>query len=314
MWTVRYIFFILCLLSFVESHGQISNVYNELRNLNFKITTTDTILGWRRDGNLRLNFGQTHYENWVQNNNSRLDLNVQLNQRIYYQYRKNLWDNQVYLQYGLSKLYGEGLQKSLDRLEVNSIYGKIINPHLSYSYFANFRTQFSNSYDYKRDEKKDYRISGFMSPSFLTTGVGIMWRRNNNLYINLAPVTWRLVSIISPVYKYNNQEKKFINSDETEVFGIPAGNSSIHHLGFNASLYYKLELFKKRWSIENRLALYSNYLSNPKNFDIDYTFNTRYKINKFVSTNFSIQAVYDDDVFAGFQIRENFSIGLNLNI
>lgn len=304
---------LITLLIFNFSSGQISNVYNELRNINFKIPATDTIIGWKREGNARLNFGQVHYENWVKNNNSRLNFESKLNQRIFYIHRKTIWDNKIYLQYGLSKLYGENIQKSTDLIEINSIYGRIINPKFSYSYFINFKTQFSNSYDLRKDKDKEYRISGFMSPFYITSGAGLMWRRDNNFYINFAPLTWRLTSIISPVNRYNKQEKKFLSNEETEVFGINKGENSIHRLGLNASLYQKYTFFKK-WTIENRLNFYSNYLDEPENIDLDYTFNTSYKINKYISTNFMVQALYENKAFSGFQIRENFSIGLNLNI
>jgi hypothetical protein len=38
-------------------------------------------------------------------------------------------------------------------------------------------------------------------------------------------------------------------------------------------------------SIENRLNLYSNYLDDPQNVDIDYQMNVVMKINKYLSAN-----------------------------
>ena len=37
--------------------------------------------------------------------------------------------------------------------------------------------------------------------------------------------------------------------------------------------------------LENKLNLFQNYLEDPLNVDIDYTFNLELTINKFFSTN-----------------------------
>lgn len=66
-------------------------------------------------------------------------------------------------------------------------------------------------------------------------------------------------------------------------------------------------------SMENILAFYANYLDNPQNIDLDYTMNLVMKINKYLSTNLTLQTIYDDNAFKGFQVREVFGLGFNLN-
>ena len=68
----------------------------------------------------------------------------------------------------------------------------------------------------------------------------------------------------------------------------------------------------KNISVENILALYSNYLEDAQNVDIDYTMNLAMKVNKYISANLVFQAIYDDNVQRnGFQIRETFGLGFN---
>jgi hypothetical protein len=60
-------------------------------------------------------------------------------------------------------------------------------------------------------------------------------------------------------------------------------------------------------SIENRLNLYSNYLDKPQNVDIDYQMNIiMKKINKYMSANVAVQAIYDDNSIQAVQVREVF--------
>jgi hypothetical protein len=64
-------------------------------------------------------------------------------------------------------------------------------------------------------------------------------------------------------------------------------------------------------TMENTLNLYSNYLDKPQNVDLDYTTNIVMKINRYLTTNFVFQTIYDDNAFSGFQTRQIFGLGVN---
>ena len=64
--------------------------------------------------------------------------------------------------------------------------------------------------------------------------------------------------------------------------------------------------------IENAINLYSNYLEEPGNIDIDYLANLNMGINDFLSANLIFQTIYDDNAVGAFQIREIFGLGLNI--
>ena len=64
-------------------------------------------------------------------------------------------------------------------------------------------------------------------------------------------------------------------------------------------------------SVENILNLYSNYLEEAKNVDIDYQLNIVMKINKYLSTNLAFQTIYDDNAFRGFQTKQIIGLGVN---
>jgi hypothetical protein len=53
-------------------------------------------------------------------------------------------------------------------------------------------------------------------------------------------------------------------------------------LNLEALPHYKFNLMTNV-SIENRLNLYSNYLDNPENVDIDYQMNVAMRINKYLT-------------------------------
>jgi hypothetical protein len=79
--------------------------------------------------------------------------------------------------------------------------------------------------------------------------------------------------------------------------------------GASITAYYKFNLMTNV-SIENRLNLYSNYLDNRK-MSIDYQMNVAMRINKYLTANVALQAIYDDNSVKAVQVRELFGLGVN---
>ena len=88
------------------------------------------------------------------------------------------------------------------------------------------------------------------------------------------------------------------------------GDSTRFEFGASITAYYKFNIMTNV-SVENRLNLYSNYLDNPQNVDVDYQMNVIMKINKYLSANVALQAIYDDNSIQAVQVREVFGLGLN---
>jgi len=95
-------------------------------------------------------------------------------------------------------------------------------------------------------------------------------------------------------------------------FGVEEGKNTRFEFGASAGGYYKFHLMKNI-SMENILNLYSNYLEDPQNIDVDYTMNLVMNINKYISTTLAYQTIYDDNAFQGLQTRQVFGLGINYN-
>jgi hypothetical protein len=93
-------------------------------------------------------------------------------------------------------------------------------------------------------------------------------------------------------------------------YPLNKGKKMRYELGASLSGYYKFNLMENV-SVENILNLYTNYLEDPQNVDLDYQLNIVMKINKYLTTNFSYQTVYDDNAFRGLQTRQIIGVGLN---
>ena len=261
--------------------------------------TADLPDGWKKTGENTFLFNQSAFNNaWLAGGTSSMAGNFGLNYDFNYKKGAIVWDNKFIAAYGLTKLKGaERNTKTDDRLELNSLFGKKASGYWYYSAFLNFKTQMDSGFD----PTGVNRISHFFSPAYLQVGPGMLWKKSDNLKVNFAPATSRLIIV----------DGQFTKSGAS--FGVEQGKTLRYEFGASVSGYYKLNLIENV-SMENILNLYSNYLDKPENVDVDYQMNLVMKVNKYMSANVSFQAIYDDNanpIKSEVQIREVFGIGIN---
>lgn len=266
--------------------------------------------GWTKEGNFALLFNQSAFnDEWTGGGTSNLAGNLLLNYNLNYLRDDITWDNKFILDYGLTKQKTDDFaRKTSDRLEFNSIAGKQIEEsNWFYSLFLNFRTQITKGYNYDENAETGEIIrteyTNFLSPAYLQFGPGMLWKKSEDLYVNLSPATGRMILVDSDF----TSAPGYVDGD---YFGVDAEKSARWELGASISAYAKFGIIENV-SMENLLNLYSNYLEDPQNVDIDYTMNMNMKINDYLSTNLIFQAIYDDNAVKGFQIREVFGLGFN---
>ncbi|MCT4699957.1 DUF3078 domain-containing protein [Tenacibaculum haliotis] len=248
--------------------------------------------GWKRGGNISFLFNQSAFNNWLAGGANNISGTLGINYDFNYTKGDWTWDNKLLASYGLTKIKKEDIQKTDDRLEFNSLVGKKASGYWYYSAFLNFKTQMSST------DVAGVQTSHFFSPAYFQFGPGMLWKKSDDLKVNFAPATSKLIVVHSHL------------TDFGPAFGVKQGESSRYELGAAVNAYYKLDIMKNI-SVENILNLYSNYLEDFQNVDIDYTVNVVMKVNKYISANLSMQAIYDDNAYEGFQTKEIFGLGVN---
>lgn len=289
-------------------------------NAQDSVKPADTIKAWKSKGIFSLLLNQSSFSNWQAGGENNISGTVGVNYDLNYAKDDWTWDTKVIASYGLVKTNNSPFEKKTDdRFEFNSQVGKKAFGYWSYSFFLNFKTQLTKGYVYGTDEfGKEIRTenTNLLSPGYLTFGPGMAWKKDDNLKFNLAPVTSK-ITIVDSQYTSDRfvQEgdalvlKEYVDG---EYFGVDREKTFRYELGFYASAYYKLAIMTNV-TFENILSLYSNYLEDPQNVDLDYQLNVVMKINKYLSTNVSFQTIYDDNAFRGFQTREVFGLAVNVN-
>ena len=287
---------IFCALFSIVNYAQ--NTEKELISVTSTAETKakdTTNMGWKKGGNFVFLANQSAFNNnWLAGGTSNTAGNLVVNYDFNYKTPQMIWDNKVFVAYGLTKLKTQpDFSKTDDRFEFTSLLGKKATGYWFYSGFLNFKTQMDTGVDANGN-----KISHFFSPAYLQAGPGMLWKKSNNLKVNIAPATSRLIFVHDHFTAFGS------------AFGVEQGKTSRFEFGAALNGYYKFNIMENV-SIENILNLYSNYLDNPQNVDIDYQMNLSMKINKYLSTNLAFQAIYDDNAVGAFQIREVFGLGFN---
>jgi hypothetical protein len=249
---------------------------------------------WTKKGNFTLLVNQSSFDNWQAGGQSNISGNVGANYDFNYTKGNISWTNKVMMAYGLTQIKDQPEQKTDDRIEFISTAGKKAGGNWYYSLFFHFKTQM----DAGLDPANGIRNSQLFSPAYFQIGPGMLWKKSDNLRVNIAPATSRLILV----------DGRF--TEIASSFGVEQGKTSRFEFGAAVNGYYKFQIMENV-TFENILNLYSNYVEDPQNVDLDYQLNIVMKINKYLTTNFAFQTIYDDNAFRGFQTRQVIGLGVN---
>ena len=282
--------------------------------------------GWKKGGNVAITFNQSAFNNeWTGGGVANMAANVLVNYDMNLKKGDLVWDNKLIADYGVNKNDGDKrFTKNNDRLELKSLAGKKMKNNWYYSFYANAKTQMDTSFETVTndngtplittddfDEQKG--TSHFFSPAYFELGPGLLWKKSDNLKVNISPAAAKMTFVHAHFTEVAAAGVDAYN-EVKPYYGVEANKSMRFEVGAALQGYYKTNLMKNI-SMENTLGLYTNYLEEPQNVDVDYTMSLVMQINKAISTNLTFQAIYDDNAQRnGFQVREAFGLGLNFKL
>lgn len=245
---------------------------------------------WKVNGTFTFLFNQSTFTNWKSGGDNTIAGNIGINYDFNYKSGKWNWDNRVITGYGLSNIKDAGVRKTTDRFEYNSLLGLKSKKYWFFSFILNFKTQYSRGYDYKKTPKVP--ISDFFSPAYITTGPGMLWKRSDNMTVNIAPATARFT---------------FVSDEFSGKYGVEAGKNTKFALGFSLSAYIKFK-FLENVTMHNIIAMYSNYLQRAQNVDLDYQMRFSIPLNKYLGMDILLHTLIDDNASSKVQFKEIFGL------
>jgi hypothetical protein len=162
--------------------GQITEAEKKLRT-----HSSDTIMGWKTGGVVNATVAQTSLTNWIACGQNSLSLNGLFSGFANYNKGKSIWGNSLDLGYGLMKQGKEAdFQKTDDKIDILSQYGREAFKNFCYSALMNFKTQMTPCYNYPDDSTK---ISDLFAPAYITLALGLDFKPDAYFSAFLAPLT-----------------------------------------------------------------------------------------------------------------------------
>ena len=257
----------------------------------------DTTKIWTKGGVFQLNFSQVQLVNWAAGGASSISGLGQLN--VFANKRKNkwAWDNNLILAYGTIAEENKRSKKTDDRLELNSRLGHEIGGPWYASLLFQFRTQFTEGFDKDIDSLK---ISNLMAPGYILFGLGFDYKPNDKFSAYLSPVMTKTTFVTDQDLYYGNEE--------VELYGVKAGENSLFQMGAYANIFYTTPV-AENITFLTRLELFSNYLKNPSNIDVNWEMLWTFKVNEWFAATLNTIVIYDDDINIARKEGEEFKFG-----
>jgi hypothetical protein len=217
------------------------------------------------------------------------------------------WSNDLSIALGgimyLDKKNGNTIQKTDDRLDLSSSYGVKFSKYFYTSINAGFKTQMADGFNYPTDSVK---VSTFMAPGYLNLALGIDYIKSDKFSI--------FASLVAA-------KSTFVMDDSLSAagaFGVESGSRYRQEYGAYLKMKYDRTL-AKNIEMKSKLELFSNYLNNPQNIDVNAELLLIFRVNSLFTASAQWNLIYDDDinirdVNGGFGPRTQFKSVLGIGI
>ncbi|MBL7915712.1 MAG: DUF3078 domain-containing protein [Bacteroidia bacterium] len=246
---------------------------------------------WKTGGIVGLNFTQVSLSNWAAGGQNSISGIALFNYYANYNKGKNIWDNSIDLGYGLTQNGDADPIKSEDKIDLATKYGRYAFKHWYYSALLGFKSQFTPGYNYPDDSTK---ISNFLAPAYITLALGMDYKPNDNFSVMIAPLTGRIIIVndqdLADAGAYGVDPAEY-----NELFEkVKDGEKMRTEFGASIRALYKKDIIENV-NLQTKLELFSNYLEDPQNIDVNWEVLISMKVNKYITATLATQLIYDDN-------------------
>lgn len=261
--------------------------------INTKQEIPDSLKKWKFSGTLTLTTNQASYTNWSAGGETAFSVNSLLLYTIDYKNKKAQWNNTIKLGYGLVWKKDEDREKGDDIIDFTSKFGYKSFNKWYYSIIAGFNSQFDKGYN-----SDSVLISEFMAPGYLALSIGMDYKPNDNFSLLIAPLSGKITFVRND--SLANAGAFGVDAARYDEMGVLVtnGTHSKPEFGGAVKVVYQKEVLKNV-KLSTKLDLFSNYLENPENIDVNWEVDINLKVNKFLTATVSTKMIYDDDIKIG---------------
>jgi hypothetical protein len=250
---------------------------------------------WRSSIAFGINFTNVGLNNWAGGGQNALSFTGVVVGSIEYHKDRVHWSNLLDVAYGFQRLGKKEspFRKSDDRMYFQTKFAYEQTKKLRYAALVDFRSQFAEGFNYYDNVQLDssVKISDFLAPAYITASIGLEYLPFKSTSMIFSPVSAKYTIV-------NDQALS-----DSGAYGVERGQRIRKEYGVSFMLKYKAEIMKNV-SFATQLYLFDNY----KNFNVDVFWDCflYLKVNKYLTTTFTTNLIYDDDINI---TRDNGSVG-----
>ncbi len=215
------------------------------------------------------------------------------------------WDNLGLFQFGIQRL-GSGLiaqgadtapvpfQKAIDELRFNSKIGyqTAEGSKLFYAADFSFMSQLAPTYtgnanfpgNYLTELDNTTLAAKLFSPATITLSLGVDYKFSDKLSVFFSPLGSKFIIVADD------------NIAALDLHGNPHGENVFKALGALARINYVNKFANDKVGYTTSMALFSNYLKEPQNIDVDWVNEFSFQIFKGLAAAVTLNVFYDHDV------------------
>ncbi len=250
---------------------------------------------WVQKNKASVDLSQVSFSNWNAGGSNSISGLLGFESSANYRDKYFSWRNDVSVRYGINKQESRELRKTDDLFEINSDIGYKPNENSDWFYSAklNFKTQITNGYKYPN---KEIPISRLMAPGYLFFGGGMEYGKDiEELSFYFSPLTLKATFVLDEDLANAGSfgVTPAVLDDEGNV--IASGERVRKEVGILMTNSYEMEV-ATNVNLKHKVSLYSDYINNFGNVDLDWRVDFNFKVNSFIKATLGSHLRYDDDV------------------
>lgn len=267
------------------------------QNLDLTLYPEDFVAShWKEVNTASLDISEVAFVNWNSGGSNSISGLLGLEFQRNYNKDHLLWENRAVIRYGVNKQQNQSLRKTDDILELKSRFGFRKDTKSNWYYSANFSfaTQFTNGYNYSNSDEKP--ISQFMAPAYMFLGVGTVYGEHiEEFSAYMSPLTLKSTFVLDQ--DLADAGSFGVTPAVYDDFGnrLSKGKNSREEVGVLVTSAYE-NVLMENISVRTLVSLYTDYLNDFGNVDIDWELNFKFKVNDHVRATMGSHIKYDNDV------------------
>ena len=270
------------------------------------LAPADTL--WKKKINAALSFQEaTLSTNWRGGGINSFGLNALFNAHANYQQGIHSWDNEADFLFAFIANKDQGYRKSLDRLFLDTKYGRALSPHWDMFVSLNLLTQFAAGYKYSNDaggQPQAQLLSSTFAPAFITLAYGFEYHPTTYFKVRLAPFAPRLTVVGNPA--------RFVAALGDTPYGVHLGHTTRWEVLAVQVLAEFDKSIAQNINLRARYLLCANYGQDLALRRIDHRLDASLtaKVNRYVNVALTGIVLYDYDQDRAVQYSQGLTLGL----